>query len=328
MKLTNQTILITGGAGFIGSHTAITLSKHNKVTVIDSFASSVRTKEELSKFGIQVVPADIRNIKTIEPAFRSIDLVLHFAVACVRKSLSDEQYVHDVNAGGTLSVLKISHTAKVKRFVYISSSEAYGTATTSKMKETHGIHPTTIYGASKYVGELYTHVYHNYYHLPTITVRPFNTYGPFSHFDGVYGEVIPRFVISIFAGKPLTIFGDGSQSRDFTYIEDTVSGILQASSSDRLIGDTINIACGKEVSILSLGKYISEIIGVPFVPHYLPPRPNDVARHAADISKAKKILEFSPKTDIRQGLKKYIEWIKKTYPDPNKLYKKIPEKNW
>ncbi len=329
MTLKNKNVLVTGGAGFIGSHFVEAISKINTVRVFDNFSSSVTTPKELTGFGVsEVIKGDILDGKKLGGAMRGVDVVFHFAVACVRLSLSQERHVHDVNATGTLSMLLAAKRAGVKRFVYISSSEVYGTTLGDRISESHPIIPTTVYGMSKYVGELYTKHFNDMQGLSTMVVRAFNTYGPRSHFEGVYGEVIPRFVVRAINGKQPIIFGSGKQTRDFTYVTDTVSGIIKAAQHDSLVGDVVNIARGQEVSILDIAKTICKGTGLPFSPLMRPPRPNDVMRHYADISKAKKLLSFSPKVPIETGLNQYIHWIKKTYPEPKKLLHLVPDINW
>ncbi len=329
MKLSNTKVLVTGGAGFIGGHFVETIAPRNRVIVYDDFSSSVISLRHLNNVrNVRVIKDDILNRKGLETAMRSVDIVFHFAVACVRLSLSDERYVHDVNATGTLNTLLAAKKAGVKRFVYISSSEVYGSAQKPKISETHPINPTTVYGMSKYVGELYTKHFNDHQGLPTMVVRPFNTYGPRSHFEGVYGEVIPRFTIRALNGKQPLIFGSGKQTRDFTYVTDTVAGIIQAAQSDRLLGTAVNIARGQEVTISDIAKHICTGVGLPHRPLMKPARPNDVMRHYADITKAKKLLSYKPAVPIAEGLKKYIEWVKQTYPNPKKLLKQIPDTNW
>ncbi len=329
MKLSGRKILVTGGAGFIGSHFTETLANKADITVYDAFLSSVTTPDQLKHFGAtKVIHGNVLDRDALTRAMKSVDMVFHFSAACVRLSLSDEQYVHEVNATGALTALLAAQKAGVKRFIYISSSEVYGSATTPKIPETHAINPTTVYGMSKYMGELYTKHFHDHQGLPTLIVRPFNTYGPRSHFEGVYGEVIPRFVVRALNGKAPMIFGTGAQTRDFTYVTDTVAGIIQASQSDALLGSAINIARGKEVTIREIARIISEEIGMPDTPVMKPARPNDVMRHYADIRKAQKTLSYSPQIDIRTGIKKYIAWVKQSYPDANKLLKLVPDKNW
>lgn len=329
MKLSGEKILVTGGAGFIGSHFVETVAKHNSVTVYDNFTSSVLTIKDIrEQIKATVFQGDILDAQKLTHAMKGIDLVVHFAVACVRLSLSDERYVHDVNATGTLNTLLAAKRAGAKRFVYISSSEVYGTSVTGKMREDHPTNPTTVYGMSKYMGELYTKHFSDHQGLPGIIVRPFNTYGPRSHFDGVYGEVIPRFVIRSLNGRPPIIFGSGTQTRDFTYVSDTIEGIVKAAQSDKLVGSATNIARGQEITIDEIARNVCKETGLPFKPMKKPARPNDVMRHYADISKARKILSYKPAVSIHEGLQKYVSWVKQTYPNPKKMLKLIPDKNW
>lgn len=332
MKFRNLNILVTGGAGFIGSHLSETLAKKNRVIVYDNFSSSVLSLCDLRNLGhisnLKVIHGDILDQKKLTAAMRGVDVVFHLAVACVRLSLSRPTYVHDVNATGTLTALQSAKTAGVKRFIYVSSSEVYGTAKKRLIAETHPIDPTTVYGMSKYVGESYTRYFHAHEGLPTMIVRPFNTYGPRSHFEGVYGEVIPRFSIRALNGKQPTIFGKGNQSRDFMYVTDTIEGITRAAGQDKLLGDCINIARGKEISVSRIGAIICELTGIPYHPIMQPARPNDVMRHAADIKKAKGLLSYNAKISINDGLSFYISWLKKTYPHPKMLLNKIPNTNW
>lgn len=328
MDLKRHKILVTGGAGFIGSHLSIELSKNNKVHVIDSYDSAVRSPKELSEYGIRVTKGNILKENDIAKAMKDIDIVFHLAVACIRLSLGNPRIVHDVNTTGTLQTLIAAKNANVKRFIALSSSEALGSATGMKMKENHSADPTTVYGMSKYMEELYAMLYHRHFGLPVTVIRPFNTYGPYSHFEGVYGEVIPRFVIRALAGKQPTIYGDGKQTRDFTYITDTVKGIIQAAECDDLVGDTVHIARGEEVSVFEIARIICKEAELPFKPIMLPARPHDVRRHAADISKARKLFHYSPNVSVPEGLNKYFLWIKKTFPDTGKLLRMIPATNW
>jgi UDP-glucose 4-epimerase len=329
MKLTGKTILVTGGAGFIGSHAAEALAKQNNVIVFDNFSSSVLSPKTLDTLtSLKIVRGDIRKPKDLATAMKGIDIVFHFAVACVRLSLSDERYVHEVNATGTLNTLLAAKANKVRRFIYISSSEVYGTAQGGRMSETHPIHPTTVYGASKFIGELYTKHFNDMEGLPGICIRPFNTYGPRSHFNGVYGEVIPRFSVRALNGKQPIIFGNGRQTRDFTYVSDTINGILRAAQEDRLLGDVVNIARGEEINVKTIAQTICKKARLPYSPIIKPKRPNDVTHHFADISKAKKLLKFTPDISIEQGIDRYISHLTSTYKHPSKLLTRIPLINW
>ncbi len=329
MKLSGLTILVTGGAGFIGAHLAETLAKDNRVIVYDNFSSSVVDIRYLSNVRhLRVVKGDILDGKKLTHTLRGADVVFHLAVAGVRVSLSNPQFVHNVNATGTLAVLLSAKRAGVKRFVYVSSSEIYGGTANRTVKETDEPTPTTVYGESKRMGELYALLFHREERLPVVIVRPFNTYGPRSHFEGVYGEVIPRTVVRVLSNKRPLIFGDGKQTRDFTFVTDTASGIVKAAQSDRLVGTIINIAHGKEVSILEVDRTICKILDVPFRPLFKSPRPHDIRRLAASTTRAKKLLHYSATISLEEGLRRYIGWVQKTYPDKKQLMQLIPEKNW
>jgi UDP-glucose 4-epimerase len=332
MKLNAKKILVTGGAGFIGSHFVESIAKHAHVTVYDNFSSSVLSLSDLSNLNhpgnLKVIRGNILDRKKLKRAMRGIDIVFHFAVACIRLSLSEERLVHEANATGTLATLLAAKKAGVRRYVYISSSEVYGTAKGNTISESHPTDPTTVYGMSKYVGELYTKHFNDKQGLPTMIIRPFNTYGPRSHFEGVYGEVIPRFVVRALNGKQPIIFGTGRQTRDFTYVSDTVTGIIKASETDSLLGNCVNIAYGREVSILDIARIVCRETGLAFTPIMKPPRPNDVHRHFADTRKAKKLFSYKPRVEIHEGLREYIAWVKHRYPNPKKLMKLVPDCNW
>ncbi len=329
MQLKNLTILVTGGAGFIGSHLTEMLAKQNRVIVFDNFTSSAVSPKELASWkNVTVTRGDILNQKLLEKTLQNVDIVFHLAVACVRLSLSNDTYVHTVNATGTLSALRAAKNAGIKRFIYVSSSEVYGSAKQTRIAETHPINPTTVYGMSKYVGELYTMYFYHHEGVPALVIRPFNTYGPRSHFEGVYGEVIPRFVVRALSGKNPIIFGDGKQTRDFTYISDTVTGIMRAAETNKLLGTATNIAYGKEVSILRIARIICRQTGIPFAPIMKPARPNDVRRLPANTARAQKLFSWHPRIPVEEGLKRYVSWVKETYPHPTKLLRRIPETNW
>lgn len=331
MKLKNKRILVTGGAGFIGSNLVIRLLElGNKVIVLDNFSQGkIENLESVLKSrNLKVRKGDILNGKTVNLLTKNIDVVFHMAVQCLRKSMKDPLYVNEVNVTGTLSMLLASSKNKVRRFIYCSSSEVYGTASYTPMDENHLLTPTTVYGASKLAGEIYAKCFNDNFGLDTIIVRPFNTYGYNSHVSGPYGEVIPRFVVRVKNGLPPIIFGNGRQTRDFTFVEDTVEGLIMAAENDKLVGQTINIARGEEVSINEIAKIIINLIDGPKRVQYRPARPLDVMRHFADVSKAKKILGFSAKTDIRKGIKKYINYLEERKTNYKKLLREVPEINW
>lgn len=312
MKFSNQKIMITGAAGFIGSHLADLLAKDNDILVVDDF--SIGCMENLAKVkdkpNVRIVEADITDRDRMIELAKGIDVVYHLAISCLRTSINRPEMSHDINSGGTLNVCMAAHHHGVKRFIYCSSSEVYGTALTAPMSETHPCNPITVYGASKLAGELYALAYWRTYGMPAIVVRPFNSYGPREPYEGARAEVIPRFMLQLQAGRQPVVYGDGSQTRDFTYVEETALGLKLAGECDELVGDVINIAYGREVSILRIAELLMELTGTKHVGvKHAEPRPGDVMRHFADTSKAKRLLGYSPTVDIRTGLQRFIDWF-------------------
>ncbi len=312
MEIKNKVVMVTGGAGFIGSNLVDELSKKNKVIVVDNFSSGKMENLALHKNSnnVKIIRGDVLNKHSILQLMKGVEIVFHLAAKCQRLSFFKPQVVHKVNTVGTLNLLISSLKNDIKRFIYISSSEIYGTAKFIPMKETHPCEPTTVYGVSKLAGELYAKAFFKLYNLPVIIVRPFNTYGKRSHFEAVYGEVIPKFVIRASNNLPLIIYGSGRQTRDFIYIDDTIRGILSSGECDNLIGDVINVGTSKEVSINEIAKIVLSVlkkddVGVSYVEN----RPGDIERHCADISKAKRLLNFVPKVEIKEGIKMYIDWL-------------------
>lgn len=331
MHIKNKTVVVTGGAGFIPSNLVEgLLALDNHVIAIDNFSKGkMKNLAEAKKHKhFTLVKADIRNLSKMEKALHGVDVVFHLAVQGLRESLQDPLAVHEVNATGTLSVLQAAHKNNVKRFLYCSSSEAYGTAETVPMKETHPLKPTTVYGASKVVGEIYTTCFQNNFGLETIIVRPFNTYGYHSNFTGPYGEVIPRFVVRAMNNLPLLVFGNGEQTRDFTFVTDTVRGLIAAAGSDALVGDTINIARGKEVTVKRIAELVQKVTGKKVGVKHLEERPHDVARHYADVSKAKKMLSFTADIAIEEGIQKYVADLLARKTNFKALLAQMPDKNW
>lgn len=332
MKIEDLSVVVTGGAGFIGSHLVDALARAgNRVAVFDNFSSGKREnlKQHEGNEGVRIVEGDVRDKVALAAITKGVDVVYHLAVQCLRVSIKNPEINHEVNATGTLNLCAASLENRVQRLVYISSSEAYGTAHVVPMPETHPLDPITVYGAAKAAGELYSLAYYKTYGLRTMVVRPFNTYGPRSHFEGAYGEVIPKFVVRLLNDVPPVIFGDGTQTRDFTYVSDTVGGIIAASACDEMIGRAVNIARGGEVSINRLFSIISEKLGRKGLkPVYEAARPGDVMRHYADVRKAKDMFGFSALVELEEGVEKYIEWFRSRGYDPKELLKQDKIFNW
>ncbi len=326
-------ILVTGGAGFIGSHLvdALAASGGDEIVVLDdmSVGSRANLEQHARSQRVRLVEGDIRDPGACREAIRGCDAVYHLAVQCLRVSLSDPHLVHDVNATGTLNLLTAARDEGVRRFVYCSSSEVYGSATRLPMAEDHPLVPTTPYGASKLAGEAYARSYHLTFGLPVTVIRPFNTYGPRAHFAGPYGEVLPRFLVRAMNDMPLVIFGDGNQTRDFTYVDDTVRGLVVAARSDALVGGVVNIARGEEVSIERLARIVLETLGKPTLAiEHQPARPGDVRRHVADTALARRVLGFTAGTGILPGVRRYAEWLARTSADPADLLAREHVMNW
>lgn len=326
-------ILVTGGAGFIGSNLVDALAEQapNEIIVADDFSSG--TRDNLSRHAsnrrVRTIELDIRDKACVREIMRGVDVVYHLAVRCIRVSIRDPFVVHDVNATGTLHLLTAALDEDVKRFVYCSSSEVYGSAQHVPMAEDHPLLPTTPYGASKLAGEMYARSFFLTYGLPVTVVRPFNTYGPREHFEGPYGEVIPKFVVRALNDAPLVIFGDGFQTRDFTDVSDTVRGLLAAGECDAVVGDVVNIARGQEVNIRDVAQIVLDAVpGSSSRIEYQPPRPGDVTRHFADISKARRILDFEPRVEIHEGVKHYIDWLRRSEFDPRTMLSQETLRNW
>ncbi|HEU5193215.1 MAG TPA: SDR family NAD(P)-dependent oxidoreductase [Methylomirabilota bacterium] len=324
-----RTVLVTGGAGFIGSHVVDALGGVGaNVRVLDDFSSG--RPENLANVAgqPQVVQGDVCDDAALDRAVPGVDLVIHMAARCVRLSLFDPDDVHRVNSHGTLRVLQAARRHRVGRVVYISSSEVYGSGIHMPMAEDHPLQPTTIYGATKLAGELYVQTLTRSFDLPAVVIRPFNTYGPRAHFKGVYGEVIPRFTVRLLNGRRPVIFGDGLQTRDFTYVTDTVRGILTAASVSDAQGQVFNIAHGEEVTVQRLAELLAKHTNRDLEPELTEPRPADVRRHWADVTRARGQLGFEASVDIDEGLSRYVAWFQQRYPDPSVALDDDAVRNW
>jgi UDP-glucose 4-epimerase len=313
MDLTSRRVVVTGGAGFIGSHLVDALMPAcSEVVVVDNLATGklANLAAHLEAPTFKFVKADIRDLEAMRSLVRPNDVIFHMAVECLRVSLFDPLRVHSVNATGTLNVCLAAHENQAARLVYVSSSEVYGSAERVPMDETHPFRPTTTYGADKAAGELIAQAVWRTHGLPVIVVRPFNSYGPREHVHGPSGEVIPRFVARVLQGLPPIIFGDGSQTRDFTWVPDTARGILLAGRCDDLIGREINIARGQEVSIKRVAELVLQATGrTDLEPLYQAPRPGDVHRHFASTTLARQVLGFEAPMAIEEGIRRYVTWV-------------------
>lgn len=332
MHLQNRLILVTGGAGFIGSHLVdVLLNRGCRVRVLDNLATGRldNLAMPLRQGAIDFRRGDLTDRETVTAALRDVEIVFHLACRGVRHSLGQPLESHAVNAGGTLLLLEASLRAGVHRFIHVSSSEVYGTARKVPMDEEHPCVPETVYGAAKLAGEAYARAYHQTYGLPTVVVRPFNNFGPRSHFEGDAGEVIPRFAVWALNGRPPVIFGDGTQTRDFIYVGDTAIWLCRVAETDALVGRTINLASGQETSVLELATLVCAEAGRPDLrPVFQAARPGDVQRHLGGMAVARRELNFRPETGLREGVRKLIQHLRAAASDPTLLLAQIQERNW
>lgn len=334
MELKNKNIFLIGGAGFIGSHVLDNLLMHNnKVTVFDDFSTG--KKENIEHFvdgdQLNIIKGDIRDLEHLKTSMKGNQVVINMATVCLRVSINDPFYVESVNSFGALNVCQACLNNEVERLVYVSSSEAVGTAKYFPMDEEHPCRPTTVYGATKLSGESIARAYFLTYKLPTIIIRPFNTYGPREHMVGKSAEIIPRMIIRIKCNKKPIIYGDGTQTRDFTFVTETAEGIILASESDKLLGEIVNIAYGEKISIKSIANLLLKLLNKEElgIDYPLPEgRPGDVQDHFANILKAKTVFGFSPRINIEEGLKKYINWLDSKNVNYFKMLKDTEETNW
>jgi UDP-glucose 4-epimerase len=312
VDLAGSRVVVTGGAGFIGSHVVDRLLMAGaEVRVVDDLSAGRRENlvGALSS-GASLVVGDVGDEELMRSELAGADLVIHMACGNLRSSLGNPKRSNELNATGTLTTALAAVDAGLERFVYVSSSEAYGSAVSpGPMSEDHPLLPTTVYGASKAAGELYAQACMRTYGLPVVVVRPFNSYGPREHAAGDSAEVIPKFAARIRAGLPPVIFGDGSQTRDFTWVEETAAGIVAAATSGALVGQSVNIAFGAPVSIKEIATQLLKIFGADLHPKHEEPRPGDVSQHWADVTRAQEILCFQPQVGIEEGLRRYVDWL-------------------
>jgi len=307
--------LVTGGAGFIGSHiTEALLKKKNFVRVLDNFCSGKMENLAFTKGknNFQLVRGDIRDLKTCKKVCRGMDYVLHqAALRSVPKSMKDPFIYNDVNINGTLNMLCASRDAKVKKFVLASSSSIYGDTAQFPQKESHLPLLIAPYALSKLAGEYYCRIFSENFSLPTTSLRYFNVFGPRQALDDEYAVVIPKFIDCILKGKRPPIFGNGLQSRDFTYVANVVEANLLAAKAKNVSGEVFNVACGRDVKVIEVVRMLNGIIGKNIKPDFLPKRQGDVFRTLADTKKIRRELDFKGKITFEKGLRQAVAYFQR-----------------
>ena len=320
MKITDKKILVTGGAGFIGSNLCeALLDKKNKVICLDNFATGKRENiaHLAANKNFSLIEGDIRNLADCEKAVKGVDYVLHqAALGSVPRSIKDPITSNDVNIGGFLNMLVASRDAGVKRFVYAASSSTYGDSEAlPKVEETIG-KPLSPYAITKYVNELYADIFSKIYGLETIGLRYFNVFGRKQDPNGAYAAVIPKFVSQLMKGESPVINGDGNYSRDFTYIDNVIqANLLSLMTTNREAINTVyNVAYGDRNTLNDLMRYLKEYLSdfdsniskVEVI--YGPNRAGDIPHSHASVNKAKALLNYNPQFSLQQGLKEAVSW--------------------
>jgi nucleoside-diphosphate-sugar epimerase len=303
--------LVTGGAGFIGSHMVRTLlERGERVRILDNFATGKREHLMPLAGRIEVIEGDVRYLNNVQEAVAGADYVIHLAaLPSVARSVRTPIESNDVNVVGTLNLLVAARDAGVQRVVYSASSSAYGNSATLPKEETMPSDPLSPYAVNKLTGELYCRTFTRVYGLETVSLRYFNVFGPRQDPTSQYSAVIPRFIQAALAGQRPVIYGDGEQSRDFSYVQNAVEASLLACTAPGVAGETINVGCGHRVTLNELVGMIARLTGGTIEPVYEAPRAGDVRHSLAGIEKAGRLLGYTPSVALEEGLRRTIAWL-------------------
>ena len=304
------TYLVTGGAGFIGSNIVHELLRRGaRVRVLDNFSTGRRENLAGLAGAIELIEGDATDPETARRAAEGVDFVLHqAALPSVPRSVADPLASHAANATATLTLLAAAREAGVKRFVYAGSSSAYGDTPTLPKREAMPPRPLSPYAAGKLAGEHYCQAFWTCYGLETVALRYFNVFGPRQDPASQYAAVIPRFIACLVEGEQPVIYGDGEQSRDFTFVSNVVEANLLACDAPGAPGQVFNVACGERTSLNALLAMLARILGIPAEPRREPPRPGDVKHSQADISRAHEVLGYHPRVSVEEGLRSTVSW--------------------
>jgi UDP-N-acetylglucosamine/UDP-N-acetyl-alpha-D-glucosaminouronate 4-epimerase len=306
-------VAVTGGAGFIGSHIAGTVAASGaKVRIIDDLSTGHRENLDELSGNIEFIEGSVADTALMMRALKDVEVVFHeAAIPSVPRSVEDPEQTHLASVDGTFNLLMTSRQQKVRRVVYAASSSAYGDQPTLPKVEDMAPDPLSPYAVAKLVGEYYCQVFTRVYGLETISLRYFNVFGPRQDPGSQYSGVVSRFISALCSNQTPVIFGDGEQSRDFTYIDNVVSANLKAATTSKGVGQVINVALGERITLNQLLGELKQLIGcTDVVAEYREPRVGDVRHSLADITRAQELLGFDPVIELREGLQRTVDWWK------------------
>ncbi len=304
--------LVTGGAGFIGSHLAdALLQRGHRVRILDDFSTGRRRNLEVLPPGADVQTGDVADMETCRAAVAGMDYVLHqAAIPSVPRSVEDPLGSNRANVVGSLNVLVAARDARVKRLVYAGSSAVYGDAPGLPRTEEMTPNPLSPYALQKLVAEQYCRMFTRLYGLETVTIRYFNVFGPRQNPESAYSGVISLFCTALLEARQPVIYGDGEQTRDFTYIANVVDGVLRACETPAAAGEVVNVATGRRISLKELLRTLTRLAGSRLEPIYREVRAGDVRDSQADIGKAQRLLGYAPLVDLQEGLRQTLDWYR------------------
>jgi nucleoside-diphosphate-sugar epimerase len=306
--------LVTGGAGFIGSHIAEELVKREeRVRVLDNLSTGKHENLQHLMSAIEFIEGDLLNQEMTARAVEGVDFVLHqAAIPSVPRSIEDPKSTTENNLTSTLHLLLAARDAGVKRVIYASSSSVYGDSPTLPKREDFTPAPLSPYAASKLAGEYYCQVFSQVYGLETVSLRYFNVFGPRQDPLSLYAAVIPRFITAALAKKPLVVYGDGEQSRDFSFVANVVQANLLACEAEGIAGETLNVAGGRQTSLNQLIRELQAIVTADLYVEYDDPRPGDVKHSVASVEKAARLMGYESVVPFEEGLRRTVEWFTTT----------------
>jgi UDP-glucose 4-epimerase len=310
--------LVTGGAGFIGSHLARRLVADGAaVRVVDNLSTGNLARLEDVNSSIEFIEGDLADEGFSDQILQGIDYVFHqAAVPSVQRSVLDPLTTNRANVTATLNLLESCRRAKVRRFVYAASSSAYGDTEVLPKRETMAPNPLSPYALQKWVGEHYCKLYYDLYGLETVSLRYFNVFGPSQDPDSQYSAVIPKFIRAMLANEPVTVYGDGEQSRDFTYVDNVVEANLLAMRANGAVGKVFNIGCGEQITLNRLIRVLEKILSTRAIVNYTDPKVGDVRHSVADVGLARRVLGYQHNISFEMGLRKTVEWMKRNSQRP------------